>query len=113
MRVHFYQAKEQLMTAFRKNRQPPERFSHIQLYADLSQYTMQKRKSMLSVTKVLRNHSIPYYWGYPTKLSVTLEGKTTVITCMEEGVTFLHSIDIIPEHDAENPSPSVKLSKHG
>ncbi|XP_040204533.1 vomeronasal type-2 receptor 26-like [Rana temporaria] len=54
MRVHYYQAKEQLVTAFRKNHQPPERFSHIQLYADLSQYTMQKRKSMLSVTKLSR-----------------------------------------------------------
>lgn len=74
MWVHFYNAKEQLMTSFRKNLQPPEKFSNIQLYAELSQYTMQKRKSLLPVTKALCNHSNVYRWGYPTKLTITHDG---------------------------------------
>lgn len=97
-RVHFYHTKEQLMAAFRKNSQPPERFSRIQLFADLSQFTMQKHKSLLPVTKALHNHTIPYCWGYPIKLIITHEGITTTITSLEEGLALLCSLDIIPEN---------------
>lgn len=40
MRVHFFHTKEQFMIAFRKNQQLPEQYSSIQLFADLSQFTM-------------------------------------------------------------------------
>lgn len=109
MRVHFYQTKEQLMSAFRKNQQPPERFAHLQLFADLSQFTMQKRKALLPVTKALRNHDIPYRWGYPVKLTVTHDGNTTVITDVEEGLKLLRSLDILPVRPSEGPSPPAKL----
>lgn len=110
MRVHFYHAKEQLTTAFRKNSQPPETFSCIQLYADLSQFTMQKHKSLLPVTKALRNHSILYHWGYSTKLTITHEGNTTTITCLEEGLTLLCSLDIIPEQNTDKSFPPSRMS---
>lgn len=60
MRVHFFHMKEQFMLAFRKNAQPPEQYTTIQVFADLSQFTMQKRKSLITVTKALHNHNIVY-----------------------------------------------------
>lgn len=107
MRVHFYHVKDQLMTSFRKNNQIPERFSRLQVYADLSQYTLQKRKSLLPITKALRNHEIVYRWGFPTKLTVTYNNTTTVITSLDEGLALLRSWDILPTQEpASGSSPS-------
>lgn len=55
MRVHFFQVKERFMMAFHKNKQPPKKYSAVQLFADLSQFTMQRRKSLLPITKALHN----------------------------------------------------------
>lgn len=83
MRVHFFQAKERFMIAFRKNKHPPGQYSSIQLFADLSQFTMQRRRSLLPVTKALRNHNIIYRWGYPAKLTVTWDDHTSVINTLD------------------------------
>lgn len=56
------------MVAFCKKAQPPQKYSGIQLYADLLQYTMQKCKSLLPVMNALLNHNIVYHWVYPTNL---------------------------------------------
>lgn len=68
--VHFYHIKDQFMAAFHKNSQPPAQYAPIQIFADLSQYTMQKCKALLSETKALQNHKIPYHWGDPVKLTI-------------------------------------------
>lgn len=113
MQVHFFQTKGQLMSAFRKHQQPLEKFTPIQLFSDLCKFTMQKHKSLLPVTKALHNHSIPYHWGYHVKIAVTHEENTTVITCVEDGLTLLPSLDILPEQTTEGPPPSGKLhSQH-
>lgn len=109
MQVHFYQTKEQLMSAFHKHQQSPEKYAHIQIFVDLSQFTMQKRKSLLPVTKALRNHNIPYRWGYPVKLAATHKANTTVINCVENGLAFLGSLDILPAQTTEGPSPSANV----
>lgn len=111
MRVHFFQVKDQLVSNFRKSRQLLEKYAHIQLFADISQFTMQKRKSLLPVTKALRNHSIPYRWGYPVKITVTHDGKDTVVSDLEAGLTLLRSLDILPDHqDASSlSSPPTRV----
>lgn len=45
MHVYFFHVKEQLMSAFCKSDQLPEIYARLQLYEDLSQYTLQQRKS--------------------------------------------------------------------
>lgn len=82
----FFQPKEQFMMALRRNPQPPEKNSCSQLYADLSQHTMQTCKFLLLVTKALCNHNNVYRWGYPTKLTSTRDGNTLVITSLDEGL---------------------------
>lgn len=97
------------MSAFRKNKQPPEKYASIQLFADLSQFTMQRHKSLLPITKALHNHAIIYRWGYPSKLTVTKDDQTSVINNLEEGHTLLRYWDILPAHTSEAPAPTSKL----
>lgn len=111
MSVHFYQVKEQLMLTFRKTHQLPEKCAHVQLFADLSQFTMQKRKSLLHVTKALCNHNIPYHWGYPVKITVTHDGKNMVVTDLEDGLKLLRSLDILPDQPSAALSPPARIEQ--
>lgn len=77
--------------------------------ADLSQYILQKRKNLTTVTKVLRNHKIAYRWGYPMKLTVTKDNHTYSITSLEKGIVLLKEWDILPNPDRENPATSTLL----
>lgn len=97
--LHFYHAKEQLMLSMRKKDQISAQYQHLQFYADLSQYTLQKRKNLNTITKVLRNHNIMYRWGYPTKLSITRDGRTHVVNSLEKGLSLLEEWKIIPEQE--------------
>lgn len=105
LRLHFYQAKEQLMMVMRKKEHIPAQYQHLQFYADLSQYTLQKRKNLNTFTKVLRNHNITYRWGYPTKLSVTREGHTHVVNSLEKGLSLLEEWNILPAPEPTTPKP--------
>lgn len=106
MRVHFFHIKEQFMMAFRKNQQPPEQYSSIQLFADLLQFTMQKGNSLLPITKALRNHDITYRWGYPSRLTIIHDGTTSVSNNLDEGLKMLRAWDLLPAQTNKS-SPSV------
>ena len=107
MRVHFFQIKERFMMSFRKNKNPLPQYDSVQLFADLSQYTMQRRRALLPVTKALRNHDIVYRWGYPAKLTVTRDNHSSVVNYLTEGLALLRSWDIVPAQiDGDQPSAS-------
>lgn len=71
---------------------------------------MQKCKSLLPVTKALRNNNIPHQWGYPIKLTITHDGNTAVITCLDEGLALLISLDILPDQTAGESSHAARLN---
>lgn len=97
LRMHFYHAKERLMTASRKGDQIPSPHNNLQFYADLSQYTLQKRRNFNTITKALRNHKLSYKRGIPTKLIVTKEGTEYVMDSVTKGIALLKTWGIIPE----------------
>lgn len=77
------------MAAMRMQEHIPKPYQALQFFADLSQYTLPKRKNLHAVTKLLRNHKIVYCWGYPTKLSIMRENHTYTVTSLEKGLNFL------------------------
>lgn len=85
------------MMTMHKREQIPTQYQNLQFYADLSQYTLQKRKNLNTITKVLRNHKIIYRWGYPTKLSIVKEGHTHIVESLEKGLSLLEEWKIFPE----------------
>lgn len=60
MKVHFYHTKEKLLTAARHKSSLPAPFTDIQLFPDLSKYTLQLRRQLNPLTKAMNNHTIPY-----------------------------------------------------
>lgn len=60
MRVHFYHTKEKLLTAARHKSPLPAPFNGIQLFPDLSKYTLQMRGQLNPLKKVMSNYKIPY-----------------------------------------------------
>lgn len=109
MQVHFYHVKDQLMSNFHKASQLPEQYPRLQLYADLSQYTLQKRKSLLPITKALRNH-ITYRWGYPVKLIITHNDASSMKTTLNKGLALLRSRDSLPEQDPASWSSPTRIN---
>lgn len=69
----------------------PDPYVHLQIFADLSQYTLQLRKELNTVTKVLRSHNIVYQWINPAKLLITYNGAKYTVTNLTEGLHCLHS----------------------
>lgn len=91
MRVNFFHIKEALMRMSRENPQLPEPY-HM-LYADLSQFTIQARQSLQPVTLALWQHNIQYRWGFHTKLLITRNGQTHMISSIKDRLPILKSLD--------------------
>lgn len=88
----------------------PSPYTNLQFYADLSQFTLQKRRNLNTLTKALRNHNLSYKWGFPTKLIVTKEGVEYVMESMAKGLALLNSWGIIPEAQPQNQRQSGRSS---
>lgn len=102
LRVHFYHIKEKLMLSMRKKGQIPSQYADLQLYADLSQYTLMKRRNLNTVTKALRNHEISYRWNYPSKLTVIKDGTSHMIDSVDRGIALLRSWNILPDESSRH-----------
>lgn len=62
-RINFFHVKERLMEATRNISSYPQPYANLTFYADLSQYTILKRKNLSTITKPISNHQITYKWG--------------------------------------------------
>lgn len=87
MRIHFYHAKEQAMTATGKKPKMSKKITGISLYANLSAATTQARHQLSTIMKTLCNHKIVYQWICPTKLLITYQGKRHAICSIDKGQT--------------------------
>uniref|UniRef100_A0A8C5QC41 Uncharacterized protein n=1 Tax=Leptobrachium leishanense TaxID=445787 RepID=A0A8C5QC41_9ANUR len=110
-RIHFYHIKDSLMAAMRKAPGLPEIYAGISFFLVLSAATMQRRREFLPVTKVLRNHHIPYRWGFPLKLLVTYRGTMSVFHSCQEGVSVLQVWDLMGEMTPPHRAPPLSPSK--
>ena len=97
LRIHFYQAKEQILHKARTLQTLPAPYADIQMYADLFQHTLQLRRQLSTVTKALANHKITYKWRHPATILVTHNGIPHTVSTIEGGTKLLLSWGIIPE----------------
>lgn len=94
MKVYFFHIKEALMRISRDTAQLPEPYKKLKFFADLSQFTIQARRNLQPVTAALRQHNVPYRWGFPTKLLIVKNGITHVISSVAESLPVFQRLDI-------------------
>jgi hypothetical protein len=70
------QKKERILKATRENGQITYKGRTIRITPDFSPETMKARRSWADVTQTLRDHKCQPRILYPTKLSITIGGKT-------------------------------------
>ncbi|XP_075042151.1 uncharacterized protein LOC142101645 [Mixophyes fleayi] len=108
IRFHFFKTKERIMASARNAQSISYSGSHLQLYQDLAQSTLKKRRDLINVTKVLRNHSIKYKWGFPFQLIVSKDGRSHSVRTPEQGLDLLRRLHLIQDSD---PSTSASPSQ--
>lgn len=105
-RIHFYHVKDQLMRYSRQNVSLPDPYAGISLYADLSQATLSARNNLIPITKILRNHKILYKWGFPAKLTITMNNASHTINSLDRGLELLRQWGLLPRDDNSQISAS-------
>ncbi|OCT84255.1 hypothetical protein XELAEV_18022404mg [Xenopus laevis] len=78
-----------------------------QIFVDLSPMTLQRRRNMGPITKILSQHKIPYCWLFPFRLLLTYHNKQHTILTPEEGLTVLFKLGL-SETASTEPSFSLR-----
>lgn len=103
--IYFFHVQEKLIRAIRNGADYLQPYSNLPFYADLSQYTILKRKNLSTVTNPLYNHQIPYKWGHPVKLVVIEDNRFFSICSLDEGLLLLRQWKILdPRNQTAPPS---------
>lgn len=93
---HFYKSKEALTRATRNRSSIEYKGDKLQLFSDSSPITLAKRHSLRPITTHLQQHKVPYYWGFPFRLNVTMEGVQHTLRDLMEGDAFLKCLGLPP-----------------
>ncbi|CAH2293131.1 Hypothetical predicted protein [Pelobates cultripes] len=101
-RLHYFSAKDAILMAQRKSTAMPSGYEKISLFADLSPMTMARRRDFINVPKCLRNHKIPYRWGFPTKLLIWRNGTLTKLDDPDQGMHKLKAWGLFPDRAPPN-----------
>uniref|UniRef100_A0A8C5MRW7 Uncharacterized protein n=1 Tax=Leptobrachium leishanense TaxID=445787 RepID=A0A8C5MRW7_9ANUR len=91
-----YQLKAAIMDKARTRRSWRYKDDNIELYHDLSPYTLLARRSLRPVTNLLREANIPYRWGHPFSLQVRTDNRLHSILSPRDVPQFLEALGFPP-----------------
>lgn len=100
VKPHFYSIKEEVMKRSRQQDQIQYQGKVIQIFADISPNTIQKRRSLKPLLTALTKKDIKYRWAFPFALKFTYNGKQQTFRSFPEGERLLLDLKIIT-HDSE------------
>lgn len=91
VKPHFYAVKEEVMKLSRTAEKLEMMGHQIQIFTDLSPYTVQKRRSLKPLLQILVSRDITYRWAFPLRLNFTYRNKPYNFSSFSEGERlFLH-----------------------
>lgn len=96
VRFHYYESKETLTLATKKRSHIKYKGDKIQIISDLSPITLAKKSYMRPITSHLQFHKIPYYWGFPFRVSVMKDEIQYNLNDLQEEDTFLKHLGLPP-----------------
>lgn len=75
VKLHYYRTKDKLSRAARAKEPLTFQGHSYQIFTDITQSTIAKRRAMKPLIPTLTHHKIRYRWGFPFALIFTYEGK--------------------------------------
>lgn len=103
----YYKIKEKMMAEARGRGDISLLGHSVQLFADISQLTIQKRRSLKPLLTHLMNRHIKYRWSFPFQLSFTYKGKTHSFVNFQDKEGILLELGLI-SRDSSSTSPQRK-----
>lgn len=82
----------------------------VQIFADISQQTIQKRCALKPLLTHLINRHIKYCWSFPFRLSFAYKGKTHLFANFRDGEEILLDLGLITP---ESSFPSPRQAREG
>lgn len=107
VKPHFYVVKEEVMKRASYADKLTIQGHQIQIFADLSSYTIQKMHSLKPLLQVLTQKEITYRWSFPFRLNFSHRNKPFVFSLFPEGEDLLLHLGLITQ---DNPFPSTLKS---
>lgn len=100
---HYYAVKEQVMARARDIADLQLRDHKIQIFADISPNTIQKRRNLKPLLQPLIAKNIKYYWAFPFRLNFTYRNKKHSFSTFQEGEALLQKLGLISLDADGNP----------
>ncbi|XP_063819155.1 LOW QUALITY PROTEIN: uncharacterized protein LOC135057187 [Pseudophryne corroboree] len=108
MQIHFFHVKEALLKVARPSSATAEAMGSLQLFGDFSRDLLLKLRSFQPVTSALRRVNIPYRWGFPTKLLISKDSSTIVLTNVLDGMKMLERWNLVGPSDHGSPARGLQ-----
>lgn len=105
VKPHFYRIKEKIMKEPRTRGDLTMLGHTIQLFGDISQVTIQKRRSLKPLLANLINRQIKYCWSFPFRLSFTYKGESHFFTNFQSGEEFLLDLGLVSKESPLSRAP--------
>lgn len=99
VKLHFFRVKEEVM----RRAQVTEKGHSIQIFADLSPYTIQKRRYLKPLLQILSQKSITYRWPFPFCLNFAFLNKSYSFSTFTDGEHLLLQLGLI----SHTPAPAL------
>lgn len=106
VKPHYYVVKEQVMARAREIAHLQLRDHKIQIFADISPTTIQKRRALKPLLQPLITKNIKYYWAFPFRLNFTYRNNKHFFSTFLEGDALLKKLGLIsvdPERSSCTP----------
>lgn len=100
VKLHYFSVKEEVMKKCRYQQPLMCRGHTIQVFADISPTTIQKRRSLKPLLTVLSQREIKYKWTFPFALKFDYKGKTHSFRCLQDGERLLLDLRLISQESA-------------
>lgn len=110
VKPHYYSIKEEVMKRSRQQEQIQYQGSDIQIFADISPYTIQKRRSLKPLLAALTKKDIKYRWAFPFALKFTYKGKQHAFHSFPEGERLLLDLKLITHESDMETAPTQQGS---
>lgn len=106
LKLHHPEIKYKILQKAREAEKGGLGIHKIQIFPDVAQITVEKRRKLKPITATLRSHEIPYKWGFPFALIFFIGNKKYQVNNLEDGMELLNRLSLTQEENMET-------TKHG